>query len=427
MRNKGLTRRDFLRTAGGTAVTFAFPAIVPSSVFGENAPSNRINIGVIGTGEMGLLNIRSFMNKPGAQVVAVCDVDRSHCETGRQTAKLPSEASYSDFRELIARPDIDAVLVVTPDHWHAAISIMAAKAGKDIYCEKPLAYNVAEGRALCDTVKRYERVLQTGSFQRSVRSFRFTCELVRSGKIGKLRTIKVEIPENRSPNPSTWNPEPVPDGLDYDMWVGPAPFRPYTHQGCHYDWHFLNSFGGGQLTNWGAHMIDIAQWGNDADKTGPVEVQGTGEFPKEGLFETPLKYNLEYTYANGVKLLCKTREPDGPETHVQFEGDNGWIFVSRERFFSHPDDLIQTKLLPNDIHLYQSIDHQQNFLDCIRLRKKPIVDAETGHHSASACHIGNIAVRLGRKLRWNSEKECFINDDEANRMLSRPMRAPWHI
>jgi predicted dehydrogenase len=427
MQKTKLTRRDFFKAAGGAAVTFAIPKIVPSSVFGENAPSNRINIGVIGTGEMGIVNLKSFMHKPGVQVVAVCDVDRQHRETARKTAKLPEDASYNDFRELLARPDIDAVVVVTPDHWHALISIMAAKAGKDIYCEKPLAYSVAEGRALCDTVKRYERILQTGTFQRSVRSFRFACELVRNGKIGKLRTIKVEIPENRSANPTTWKPESVPDGLDYDMWVGPAPFRPYTSQGCHYNWHFLYGFASGQLTNWGAHMLDIAQWGNDADMTGPVEVQGTGEFPKEGLFETPLKYNLEYSYANGVKLLCTTRKPDGPETHVQFEGDDGWIFVSRERFFSHPADLLQTKLWPNDIHLYQSNDHQHNFLDCMRLRKKPIVDAETGHRSATVCHIGNIAIRLGRKLSWDPEKERFVNDDEANRMLSRPMRAPWCI
>jgi predicted dehydrogenase len=427
MQKTKLTRRDFFKAAGGSACVFAIPTILPSSVFGQNTPSNRINIGVIGTGEMGILNIKSFMNKPGAQVVAVCDVDRSHREAGRKTAKLPAEASYNDFRELIARPDIDAVVVVTPDHWHALISIMAVKAGKDVYCEKPLAYNVAEGRALCDTVKRYGRILQSGSHQRSDKNFRFACELVRNGKIGKLRTIKVEIPENRSPNPPSWKPEPVPEGLDYDMWIGPAPFRPYTSQGCHYNWHFLYGFGGGQLTNWGAHMIDIAQWGNDADLTGPVEVSGTGESPKEGLFETPLKFNLEYTYANGVQLLCSTRKPDGPETHVQFEGDAGWIFVSRERFFSQPAELIQTKLGANDVHLYRSNDHQQNFLDCVRLRKKPIVDAETGHRSATVCHIGNIAILLGRKLNWDPEKERFINDDQANRMLSRPMRAPWNI
>jgi len=427
MQKPKLTRRDFFKATGGAAVTFAIPAIVPSTIFGGNAPSNRINIGVIGTGEMGIVNLKSFIHRPGSQVVAVCDVDRRHREKARRTAKLTENSSYNDFRELLARADIDAVVVVTPDHWHAMISIMAAKAGKDIYCEKPLAYNVAEGRALCETVKRYGRILQTGTFQRSVRSFRFACELVRNGKIGKLRTIKVEIPENRSTNPTTWKPESVPDGLDYDMWIGPAPFRPYTSQGCHYNWHFLYGFASGQLTNWGAHMLDIAQWGNDADMAGPVEVTGTGEFPKEGLFETPFKYNLEYTYANGVKLFCTTRKPDGPETHVRFEGDDGWIFVSRERLFSEPVDLLQTKLWPNDIHLYQSNDHQYNFLDCVRSRKRPVVDAETGHRSATVCHIGNIAVRLGRKLKWNPEKERFINDDEANRMLSRPMRTPWHV
>ncbi|MBN2019316.1 MAG: Gfo/Idh/MocA family oxidoreductase [Sedimentisphaerales bacterium] len=422
-----ISRREFLRKGIAAGAVYAMPLVLPSSVFGENAPSNRITIGIIGTGSQGILNLRGFINKPLAEIVAVCDVDLSHREQARRRAKLPEGSSYNDFRELLARDDIDAVVVSTPDHWHALISITAAKAGKDVYCEKPLAYNVAEGRALCDTVKRYGRVLQTGSHQRSDKNFRLACELVRNGRIGKLRTIKVEIPENRNPNPLTWKVESPPAGLDYNLWVGPAPYRPYIEQGCHYNWHFLYGFGSGQLTNWGAHMLDIAQWGNDADMTGPVEVSGTAEFPKEGLFETPLRYDLEYTYANGVRLLCSTGKPDGPETHVRFEGDRGWIFVSRNRFFSEPQSLIQSKISPNEIHLYRSSDHQQNFLDCVRQRTQPVADAETGHRSATVCHIGGIAVMLGRKLRWDTVKECFISDDQANRMLSRPMRPPWHL
>jgi predicted dehydrogenase len=424
---KRLSRRNFLKKSIAFSAAYAVPLVVPSSIFGETAPSSRITIGIIGTGEQGILNLKAFLNKPRAVITAVCDVDRGRCEQARKMARLAEGSSYNNFRELLGRSDVDAAVVNTPDHWHALISIAAIKAGKDVYCEKPLAYSVAEGRALCNAVKRYGRVLQTGSHQRSDKNFRLACELVRNGRIGRLHTIKVEIPENSRPNPLTWNVVHPPAGLDYDLWLGPAPFRPYIEQGCHYNWHFLYDFGGGQLTNWGAHMLDIAQWGNGSDLTGPIEVRGTGEFSKEGLFETPLQYDIEYAYSNGVRLLCRTRKPDGPEPHVRFEGSDGWIFVSRDRFLSHPSSLIQSKTSPNEVRLYRSNDHHQNFLDCVRLRTKPVVDAETGHRSATVCQIGNIAVRLGRKLRWDPAKECFIGDGIANKMLSRPMRPPWRL
>jgi predicted dehydrogenase len=422
-----LSRRVFLRKSIAAGAACALPFVVPGSVFGETAPSNKITIGIIGTGIQGISNLRAFMSKPVSRVVAVCDVDLNHREEARKRAKLPPDSSYSDFRELLDRDDVDAVAVCTPDHWHALISIAAIQAGKDVYCEKPLAYNVAEGRALCDAVNRYRRILQTGTQQRSDKNFRLACELVRNGRIGKLHTIRVEIPENSQPNPPAWKVEPPPKGLDYDLWLGSAPYRPYIELGCHYNWHFLYDFGGGQLTNWGAHMIDIAQWGNGTDLTGPVEIQGTGEFPKEGLFETPLRYDIEFTYANGVRLLCRTCKPGGPETHVRFEGTDGWIFVSRDRFFSQPSWLVQSKLGPNEVCLYRSIDHHQNFLDCVRLRTKPAADVEIGHRTATVCHLGGIAVRLGRKLRWDPAKERFIEDEEANKMLSRPMRSPWRL
>jgi predicted dehydrogenase len=420
-----LSRRAFLGKGFAAGAAFALPVIVPASVFGEEAPSSRITIGMIGMGSQGILNLKAFLRKQSSQVVAVCDVDYSHREEARKLAGLAEGASYNDFRELLARRDIDAVVVCTPDQWHVPISIAAAKAGKDIYCEKPLAFNVAEGRMLCDAVKQYERVLQTGSHQRSDINFRRACELVRNGRIGRLHTIKVEIPENSRPNPLAWKTELPPAGLDYDLWLGPAQYRPYIQQGCHYNWHFIYDFGWGQLTNWGAHAFDIAQWGNGTDSTGPVEVSGKGEFPKEGLFETPLSYDIEYKYANDVRLLCKTGKAGIEESPVRFEGTDGWIFVSRSSFLTQPASLVQSIIRPDEVHLYRSKDHHQNFLDCVRLRTIPAADVETGHRSATVCHLGGISVRLGRKLQWDPVKERFINDAQADKMLSRPMRSPW--
>jgi predicted dehydrogenase len=426
--NSKISRRTLLKKGLVGGAVLALPMIVPSSVFGEDAPSNKTTLGIIGTGDQGILNIRGLISRQGAQVVAVCDVDFTHREEARKRLKLSPESSYVDFRELIDRDDVDAVVVCTPDHWHALVSIAAMKAGKDVYCEKPLAYSIAEGRALCDTAKRYGRILQTGSQQRSDKNYRYACELVRNGRIGKLHTIKVEIPENSRPNPLTWSPEPPPKELDYDMWLGPALYRPYAKLGSHYSWRFIYDYGWGQLSNWGAHAFDIAQWGNGTDLTGPFEISGTSKFPKEGLFETPLSYDLEYKYANGVRLLCATTgKPDGTESPVRFEGTEGWIFVSRNKLFSYPATLIQSKIGPNEDRLYNSIDHMQNFIECVRQRKRPVADVEIGHRSATVCHLGGIAVRLGRKLRWNPATEHFIDDEEANKMLSRPMRSPWNL
>jgi predicted dehydrogenase len=417
-----VTRREFLRSSVVTAAAFAVPTIVPSSVFGADAPSNRITIGSIGLGGMGTGNMKGFKGKSGSQVVAVCDVDAGHREKARQTAGLDEKSSYNDFRDLLARDDIDAVVVATPDHWHVPTSIAAVKAGKDVYCEKPLTLTIGGGRALADAVKRYGRVLQTGSQQRSGSEFRKACELVRNGRIGKLHTIKVGIPGNNRKCPPTWEAKDVPEGFDYDLWLGPAPWEPYTEQRCHYQFRFILDYSGGQMTNWGAHYLDIAQWGNGADDTGPVEIEGKGDFPESGLFTTAKKVDITYTYANGVKLLLTT---GGGNT--RFEGSDGWVFVTRGKIDAEPKSLLQEKIGADEIKLYNSRDHKQNFLDCIKSRKDPIASAEIGHRSSTVCHLGNIAMLLGRKLKWDPKKERFINDSAADSMIVRSMRSPWKL
>ncbi len=419
--SKSVSRREFLKGSAVVAgAAFAWPTIVPSSVFGVAAPSNRITMGCIGLGGQGSGNMKGFNAKKGCEVVAVCDVDADHREKARETVGLDANSSYNDFRDVIARDDIDAVSIAAPDHWHVPISIAAVRVGKDVFCEKPLTLTIAEGRILVDEVKRYGRVFQTGSQQRSGSEFRKACELVVNGRIGKLHTMTVQIPGNNRKCEPTWTPEPVPQGLDYDLWLGPAPWEPYHTQRCHYEFRFLLDYSGGQMTNWGAHYLDIAQWGNQADNTGPVGIKGKGEFPATGLFTTATKADIEYTYANGVKLVLTT---GGGST--RFEGSEGWVFVTRGKLDAEPKSLVTSTIAPDEIHLYNSNDHKQDFLDCIKTRKDPICNAEVGHRSSSVCHLGNIAMLLGRPLKWDPQKEQFIGDDEANRMRQRPARAPW--
>ena len=419
-----VTRREFLRSSAAAVASVAvgLPAIVPSSVFGAGAPSSRITMGCIGTGGQGTSDMKGFKGQSGCQVVAVCDVDASHAEKAAQAAGLDAKACCKDFRDVLARTDIDTVLIATPDHWHVPIAIAAVRAGKDVYCEKPLTLTIAEGRRLADEVKRYGRVLQTGSQQRSSAEFHKACELVVNGRIGHLHTMRVGISNNNRQCEPTWTPEPVPDGFDYDMWLGPAPWEPYHTQRCHYEFRFILEYSGGQMTNWGAHHLDIAQWGNQADATGPVEITGKGEFPSSGLFTTALKAEIEYTYANGVKMFLKS---GGGGT--RFEGTEGWIYVNRGKLDAEPKSLLDSAIRPDEKRLYESRDHKQNFLDCVRSRKDPICNVETSHRSGTVCHLGNIAMLLGRPLKWDPQKEQFIGDSEANRMTWRPARAPWRL
>jgi len=407
----------------------AFPCIVPSSALGKAgtvAPSNRIVMGAIGTGLQGVSDMRGFLGIDEVQVVAVCDVDRAHREQAKQIVDQAYGnkdcAAYTDFREITRRSDIDVVLIATPDHWHTLPAIDAAKHGQDMYVEKPLTLTIEEGRVLSNAVRRYGRVLQTGTQQRSGRNFRFVCELVRNGRLGKLHTVHVTIPGNNRTTGPTWTPQPVPEGFDYDFWLGPAPWEPYHEQRCHYQFRFILDYSGGQVTNWGAHYLDIAQWALGKDDSGPVEISGHGEFPTSGLFTTATKVDFSCTYADGVQLYCTTGGQG-----VRFEGTDGWIFVNRQVQEAEPASLLTESLGPNEIRLYESPDHKQNFLDCIRTRRKPVADVEIGHRSATLCHLGNIAMLRSCTLKWDPECEEFIDDDAANRMRNRAMRLPWTL
>ncbi|HPS54177.1 MAG TPA: Gfo/Idh/MocA family oxidoreductase [Sedimentisphaerales bacterium] len=438
-----ISRRDFLKKTTLAASVLAVPSIVPSSVFGINTPSERINIACIGVGNMGTSNCNGFLNLDQTQVLAVCDVETGSNQPdrkyfGREPVRDMVNAFYSkksssgtykgcdayeDFRDVLARNDIDAVVISTPDHWHVPISVAAAKAGKDIYCEKPLTLAIGQGRILADVVKRYKTVFQTGSHQRSIGSFRYACELVRNNRIGELKKIYVQIPGNNCFCEPTWQPMPVPESLNYDMWLGPAPAAPYHKKRCHYEFRFILDYSGGQMTNWGAHHFDIAQWGSGHDHTGPIEIQGQGEFPKSGLFTTCTNVkNITYRYANGVEINAKMGGSD-----IKFEGTLGWIRVSREFINASSPEILTDKIGPDEIHLYQSNDHRKNFIECIKTREDPICNAETGHRSATICHLGNIAMLLDRPLKWDPAKERFTNDDQANRMINRTMRSPWTL
>ena len=416
-------RRQFLRgCAVGAGTAFAIPTIVPASVFGASAPSERITIGCIGVGNMGSSDLKAFKGNAGAQVVAVCEVDAERLRKARELAEIDEGSCYGNFRELLARADIDAVTVVTPDHWHMPISIAAVRAGKDVYCEKPLTLTILEGRTLVNEAKRYGRIVQTGSQQRSSDNFRKACELVRNGYIGDVKTVIVGLPGNNRKCEPTWEPQPVPAGFDYDFWLGPAEWAPYHEQRCHYQFRFLLDYSGGQVTNWGAHYLDIAQWGLGMDDSGPIEIRGEGEFPKTGLFTTATKVSFEATYATGTKLICQTGG-----SHTRFEGTKGWVDVKRGGLETEPASLKTQTLGADEMHLYDSKNHHRNFLDCIKSRQQPICNAEVGHRSSTLCHLGNIAMLLKRPLRWDPAKEEFIGDDVANRMRWRPARAPWNV
>ncbi|MFD3002347.1 Gfo/Idh/MocA family protein [Pontibacter toksunensis] len=457
-----INRRNFLKATATGALTTSlgisgFPTIVPASVLGKNAPSNRINVGAIGTGRISFgHDMPGVMQYDTARVMAVCDVDSKRAEAGKKfvndyyTKKngkgYDGVSLYTDFRELLQNKDIDAVIISTPDHWHAPIAILAAEAGKDIYMQKPASLTISEGREMSNAVHRTGRILQIGSQQRSSPQFRYAAELVRNGRIGQLKTVSIGLPGDPGGNEEP--PMPIPENLNYDMWLGTTPYVYYTEKRVHPQdsiearpgWLRCEQFGAGMITGWGSHHIDSAHWAMDTEYTGPIEVSGWAEYPESGLWDVHGKFQTEALYANGVKMIVNNEFDNG----IKFEGTDGWIFVTRGDYAATASDpvskkkgskaltasnpkLITSVIGPNEIHLMESKEHHGNWLESIKSRQPPIAPVEVGHRSCSACLIHQIAMKLKRKVYWDPIKERFRNDDEANAMLSRPQRSPWAI
>jgi predicted dehydrogenase len=448
------SRRSFVKAALTGAAVAGFPAIVPASVFGQNPPSNRINIGAIGVGRISRgHDLPGTWKYDSAQIMAVCDLDSKRVELGKtyvndyyakKTGKpFAGVKGYPNHHELLANKDVDAVIISTPDHQHAIVAADAVRAGKDVYLQKPASLTIAEGRYLSNAVQPTDRILQIGSQQRSWKQFHRACELVRNGRIGDLKHVEIGLPGD--PSGPDAREMPVPPNLNYDAWLGSTPVVYYTEMRVHpqtgFDrpgWLRCEQFGAGMITGWGAHHVDTAHWGMDTELTGPVEIWGTAEFPTHGLWNVHGKFKTEARYANGVTMAISGDYPNG----IKFYGTKGWIFVTRDETVTASDPgatagekpkplvasdpkILDSVIGPNEIHLYKSDDQHGNWLECIRSRKAPIAPVEIGHRACSTCLLHHIAMKTKRKLYWDPVKERFKNDDEANSMLSRPQRAPY--
>lgn len=420
-----VSRRRFLRVA---VTGVAIPYFVPASVLGAEAPSKKITIGFIGTGDHGTQwNLSRYLELPAAKVLMVCDVDgyRMRRAKAMVDAKYDTEdcAVSKDFRDVIARKDIDAVMISTPDHWHTLISVMAARAGKDVQCEKP-TLTIGEGRFLIQTMRKLGRVFQTSTEDRSLPMYHRMAELVRNGRIGKLQRIEVILP--KQPNvPGDPTPQPVPPDLDYEMWLGPAPFAPYCKDRVHFNFRWIRDYSGGIICDWGAHLFDTAQWANDTERTGPIEVEGRGTHWEGGLYNTVKDYDVTYQYANGVVMTCKPGNPS-----IKFIGRDGWVGNTgwRGKVEASSEKILKSQIGPEETHLYTNPEGEHDdFLKCVKSRKDPYFPVDIGHRVSSVCHLANISIRLGRKLKWDPVAERFPEDEAANVLLTRPMRSPWKL
>ena len=436
-----LSRRAFLgRTLAASGSLAAAPYVLAGRLAGAEAPSRRITVGCIGLGRQTVYsNLPWFLTQPDVQVVAVSDVDAWRLDLGRNKVeaaygkKAPSGRyggcmATKDFREVLARNDIDAIMIATPDHWHAPMALAAARAGKDVSLEKPITRTIEEGRLLSDTMRRFGRVFRTDTEIRSSQKAVRACELVLNGYIGRVHTIHVGVPKTEEacdPQPVM----PVPEELDYDLWLGPAPWAPYTEKRVHprHDikgrpgWMRVGDYCEGIVVNWGTHLISLAQWGNGTERTGPVAVEGRGTFPKEGLWNVLLDFRLEYRYADGVRLTYKMDRP-----YTRFVGSEGWIETGFDLLQADPPSLLKVRPKAGDHRL--TLKHEKrDFIDAVKTRGPTVEDAEVGHRTTSLCQIGHIAIQLGRPLRWDPDKEEFPGDEEANRLRSRALREPWRL
>ena len=441
MKKPAISRREFLRAARnaslGVGAGIGLPSLFLNRTLAQSGqnPADFVRVGFIGVGGQGGSNLRALMKN----AVAVCDVDSEHLAKARQRIEEANKrpcAAFKDYRQMLESKEIDAVVVSTPDHWHALASIHACEAGKDVYCEKPLTLTIAEGQAMLKVARRTQRIVQCGSQQRSDSKFLKAAEYVRNGRLGRIKRVLVGlVGVNWTKDPLVPDSEPPPE-LDYNLWLGPAPHRPYNKQRVHYYFRFFWDYSGGQMTNWGAHHLDIAQLALGMDESGPVEIDGKGEVDPEKRFETPPKFGITYKYANGVIVECRSPQikvadllPGKKEQAMEilngkddfngciFEGEKGLLYINRGVIRSWPDTILQEPLKTGDMRLYESKQHHQNWLDCIKSRKLPICDVAIGHRSATVCHLGNISIRAGRKLKWDPAKETCVNDDEANASL----------
>ena len=456
------TRREFLKASGLAGVAIGFPTIIPASVLGADAPSKKINILQIGCGRIGRdMDMPGILRQDATRLVAVCDLDSLRVADAKIMVEdhykknniSLTAATYGDYREALQHPDIDAVSISTPDHWHAEPVIAAALLGKDIYVQKPLTMTIKEGRAVSDVVRKQNCMFQIGSQQRSGAQFRIACEMVRSGRIGKLHTVRIGLPSD--PSGGSTQEIPVPPNFNYEMWLGSTPLAPYTADRTHAQgtdlksrysgrpgWLRIEDYCLGMITGWGSHHVDIAHWGMDTEQTGPISIEGNAEFPKTGLWNVHGPYHIEMKYANDATVIIDHKFPNG----IRFEGSDGWIFVTRgaERITASDPipkgaaakslqaskpEILSTPLGAGEVHLHESPkgDHHLDWITSIQTRKPAVTSAEVAHRSTSACMIGWISMRLGRKLTWDPQKEEFIGDDTANSMRSRAQRAPYGI
>lgn len=433
------TRRQFLsRTvaaaAGSSLVPYTFTTGAETQT-ALRAKNDRLRIGSIGMRYQG--SVIAEKAKKYGDIVAICDVDREIAEKARAELS-PSADLYENYRDLLERDDVDVVTIGAPDHWHTAMVIDACRAGKDLYVEKPLTLTIDEGKLLTRVVAETGRVVQVGTWQRSDHRFRLACEMVRQGRIGKLQKVTVVLGKNKTGGP--FQPQQPPAHLNWDLWQGQTPDVPYIPERCHYTFRWWYEYSGGQMTDWGAHHVDIAQWGLGTDHSGPVEIEGGAKLPHvENGYNVAIDFSAKLKYANGVDVEILDEGRNG----VMFEGDAGRIFVNRGTVAGKPvEDLEQRPLPREEFRLYAHdnlarpprmgkldaiINHMGNFYDCVVSRETPVSDVVSQHRSVSVCHLANIAMRLGRKLQWDPHRELFVNDAEANTWLSREQRKGYEI